>query len=159
MTADFLQKELVRTFFYNNNSDDRSYEKKVIINGRTYYKECVATATTLVGNLYKVYDSSDERFKYCLIVGMARQHPNDIKITREEGIENANINALTSPSITMEFDHQISWDEFRDLASWYISTFKVQAIKTTEEIILDGQNDEYGKKYPNDVVYFKCYNR
>lgn len=159
MTADFLQKELVRTFFYDNCHEDREFEKKVIINGRTYYKQCVATVTTLVGNLYKVYDSSDKRFKYCLIVGMARQHPNDSKITREEGIENANINALISPSITMEFDHEIDWEDFRAFASWYIDTFKVQTMKTTEEIIADSQNDDYGKKYPYDTLWFKLYKR
>jgi hypothetical protein len=159
MNTNFLHKEFIRSFFYDNKRTDREFEKEEIINGRTYYKLCVATVTTLVGNLYKVYDSSDKRFKYCLIVGMARQHPNDNHVTREEGIEKASENALISPSIVMEFDHEISWPEFRDFAQLYIETIEPRAIKTREEIIEGQKDDEYGKKYPNDVFAFKLFTR
>ena len=82
MRYDFLTKNLVRTFDWNDLNQNRSIFGEVCINGRKYLKTGVATATTVVGNLYLVYDRSVKHNKYVLLVGIARQHPNDLHIKR-----------------------------------------------------------------------------
>ena len=75
MLYDFLTKNLVRTFDWDNLSKNRSITEEVCINGRKYIKTGVATSTTVVGNLYLVYDRSVKQNKYVLLVGIARQTP------------------------------------------------------------------------------------
>ena len=67
MRYDFLTKNLIRTFDWNDLGCDRSISEEVCINGRKYLKTGVATSTTVVGNLYLVYDRSVKQNKSFLI--------------------------------------------------------------------------------------------
>lgn len=159
MRYDFLTKNLIRTFDWNDLGCDRSISEEVCINGRKYLKTGVATSTTVVGNLYLVYDRSVKQNKYVLLVGIARQHPNELRVKRNEGIEIANLKCLDTPVMQIELDHEISWDEFRELAEWYVVNQTPKFIKTKEEIKQTKNNNSlnYSKKYPQDAEAFKLY--
>ena len=134
MMYDFLTKTLVRSFDWNDMKEDRSICEQVCINGRDYIKMGVATSTTVVGNLYLVEDRSVKQNKYVLLVGIARQHPKELNVKRSEGVEIANIKALNSPVMQIEFDHEITWDEFKELANWYVYWQTPKMLKTNEEL-------------------------
>ena len=159
MRYDFLTKNLVRTFDWNDLGKNRSISEEVCINGRKYLKTGVATATTVVGNLYLVYDRSVKHNKYVLLVGIARQHPNDLHIKRNEGIEIANLKSLDTPVMQIEFDHEVTWDEFKQLAEWYVEYQTPRFLKTSEEIKQSRKNNNlnYSAKYPQDDEAFKLY--
>ena len=139
---DFLRKELVDSFFFTDYNRNREYSKKVVINGRTYVKFGTHTATTIVANVYKVYDPSVESYKYVALFGISRQHPCDVKVTKEEGIELANIAADTNPFMTCQFDEAPSYHTFKYMADIYICSMKKQLIKTKEEIIANGDEEK-----------------
>ena len=134
MRYDFLTKTLVRSFDWNDMKEDRSMYEQVCINGRDYIKMGVATSTTVVGNLYLVEDQSVKQNKYVLLVGIARQHPCELNAKRSEGIEIANLKALNSPVMQIEFDHEVTWDEFKELADWYVAWQTPKMLKTNEEL-------------------------
>ena len=134
MKYDFLTKTLVRSFDWNDMKEDRSICEQVCINGRDYIKMGVATSTTVVGNLYLVEDRSVKQNKYVLLVGIARQHPKELNVKRSEGVETANLKALNSPVMQIEFDHEITWDEFKELANWYVYWQTPKMLKTNEEL-------------------------
>ena len=159
MRYDFLNKNLVRTFNWDDLCQNRSISEEVFINGREYLKTGVATATTIVGNLYLVYDQSVKHNKYVLLVGIARQHPDDLQVKRSEGIEIANIKSLDTPVMQIEFDHEVTWDEFKELAEWYVAYQQPRFIQTSEEIDQRRKNNNlnYSKKYPQDTEAFKLY--
>ena len=159
MRYDFLTKNLVRTFDWDNLGRDYSISEEVCINGRKYLKTGVTTATTVVGNLYLVYDQSVKHNKYVLLVGIARQHPNDLRIKRNEGIEIANLKSLDTPVMQIEFDHEITWYEFKELAEWYVEYQTPRFLKTREEIkqSLKNKNLNYFSKYPKDAEAFRLY--
>lgn len=147
MRYDFLTKKLIRTFDWNDLGYDRSISEEVCINGRKYLKTGVSTSTTVVGNLYLVYDQSVKRDKYVLLVGIARQHPNDLQVTRNEGIEIANLKSLDTPVMQIEFDHAVTWDEFKELAEWYVLYQTPRFLKTSEEIKQSRKNNGVFEKY------------
>ena len=155
----FLTKKLIRTFDWDNLSKNRSITEEVCINGRKYFKTGVTTATTVVGNLYLVYDQSVKRNKYILLVGIARQHPNDLRIKRNEGVEIANLKSLDTPTMQIEFDHEVTWDEFKELTEWYVDYQSPKFLKTSEEIKESHKNNnlKYSQKYPQDDEAFKSY--
>ena len=159
MRYDFLTKNLVRTFDWNNLGQNRSISEEVCINGRKYLKTGVTTSTTVVGNLYLVYDQSVKRNKYVLLVGIARQHPNDLQVKRNEGIEIANLKSLDTPVMQIEFDHEVTWDEFEQLAEWYVEYQTPRFLKTSDEIKQSHKNNNlnYSTKYPQDDEAFKLY--
>lgn len=134
MRYDFLTKNLVRTFDWNDLGQNRSISEEVCINGRKYLKTGVTTSTTVVGNLYLVEDQSVKQNKYVLLVGIARQHPCELNVKRSEGIEIANLKALNSPVMQIEFDHEVTWDEFEELANWYVAWQTPKMLKTNEEL-------------------------
>ena len=150
MRYDFLTKDLVRTFDWNDLGYDRSISEEVCINGRKYIKTGVATATTVVGNLYLVYDQSVKQNKYVLLVGIARQHPNDLNVKREEGIEFANLKSLDTPVMQIEFDHEVTWDEFKELAEWYVTNQTAKFLKTRKEIEESRKNNVLNC-FPNTI--------
>lgn len=159
MRYDFLNKNLVRTFNWDDLCQNRSISEEVFINGRKYLKTGVTTATTIVGNLYLVYDQSVKHNKYVLLVGIARQHPDDLQVKRSEGIEIANLKSLDTPVMQIEFDHEVTWDEFKELAEWYVVYQQPRFIQTSEEIDQRSKNNNlnYSKKYPQDTEAFKLY--
>lgn len=159
MQYDFLTKTLVRTFDWNDLNQDRSFMEEVCINGRKYFKTGVTTATTVVGNLYLICDRSVKHNKYVLLVGIARQHPNELNVTRNMGNEIANLKSLDAPVMQIEFDHEVTWDEFKQLAEWYVTYQTPRQLKTSEEIKQSSKNNNlnYSQKYPQDDEAFKLY--
>jgi hypothetical protein len=131
----YLEKELVRSFDWTDYGKNRSIEKRVKINGRVYYKQGDYTVTSIVGDLYRVYDHSQEQFNYVMLIGVARQHPNDEKISFAEGIEKAALNAKMNPDMVLKFAHKVNWEYFRELAENYVYNYlPKELIRTKEEI-------------------------
>ena len=135
---DFLTKDLLKTFYFTTINNERMDYKELVVNGRTYYKFGKYQAVTMVGNLYKVYDPDVESFKYMLMVGVAKQHPRDLKITKKEGFEIANEKAYACPSIVIEVSSKFDVNAFYGLAENYIDTVmlpNLNFVKTGTEIM------------------------
>ena len=149
----FLFKELVNTFGYTTATQNRDVYTDVSINGRRYRKYGTLQAVTFVGNLYKV-GCSGERYwpkedgpihtskneKYVLVIGMSKQHPYDTKVNKELGYEIAHENSLTNPCMTIEVQGKFNKRRFVNLVEYYLSTMKLEFIKTRGEIIAEGKD-------------------
>jgi hypothetical protein len=109
-------------------------EKQVVVNGRTYVKLGQSQAVTMVGNLYKCWDPIVKSYKYVLMVGVAKQHPRDLKITKQEGYSIANEKAYASPSIVMEVTKDFGKEQFKYLAMCYGEILPLEMVKTSKEI-------------------------
>lgn len=129
MNLDFLTKELVCSYSYSNSRLDRNFTKQIELNGRQYVKCCQDTFTVLMGQLYRLNDSS-----YLLLVGKCRQEPFDLDPDIKEIEEMSSFNSFDHPVIMVEFDHEITNDEFYELAEWYISNQKRSELYTEQEI-------------------------
>ena len=130
--SDFLNKELVKTLSYTTASQNREAYSNEVINGRNYTKYGTLQAVTFVGNLYKINE-----YKNVLVIGMSRQHPTDVKIVKELGYEQANINALNDPIIMIETQGKFTKRRFVDIVETYLSYMKLEFVKTRKEIELD----------------------
>ncbi len=135
----FLFKELVNTFSYTTASQNREAYADVSINGRRYRKYGTLQAVTYVGNLYKVGED-----KQVLVIGMSKQHPCDGKVNKQYGDEVAHENALDDPCMIIEVQGKFNKRRFVNLVEYYISTMKLEFIKTRDEIIAEGKDP---KKY------------
>ena len=131
---DLLTKELVRTYTFNDIYCNRNDELRKVIKGRTIIELGTRIATTFVGNLYKVYDSSVKSFKYLLLVGVARQNQEyDSAITVEEAEEAAALNCFENPILRYYVEEPFSEDYFTDLCIVMREMMPVKFIKTPEE--------------------------
>ena len=142
MKFDFLTKEFVCSYSFNNATSYRDYVRTLTIDGRQYDKHCVDTASGIVGNVYKISDDN-----YLLLVGTSRQSPDYVNPNPSDLVtdlyESASINSFSSPSIMVVLDHYPRYVEFRDLAEWYISNHKRVEVKTAEEILSKLTSDQY----------------
>ena len=87
-------KEFVTSFSYNDIYTNRNADRKTVVKGRTVIELGTRTATSFVGNLYRVFDSSVKSYKYLLLVCVAKQSPYwNYPIEVEEAEELAAINA------------------------------------------------------------------
>lgn len=149
----FLFKELVNTFAYTTATQNRDVYTDVSINGRRYRKYGTLQAVTFVGNLYKVGCSGEgywpkedgpiqtsKNEKYVLVIGMSKQHPYDTKVNKELGYEIAQTNMLNDPCMVIEVQGKFNKRRFVDLVEYYLSTMKLEFIKTRQEIIAEGKN-------------------
>jgi hypothetical protein len=127
-------KELVRSYSFNDIYTNRNDERRKVIKGRTTIEVGTRIATSFVGNLYRVYDSSVESYKYLLLVGVARQNPDyDSPVEVEEAEEAAALNAQLVPVLTYAVDKPFDDDYFTDLCIVMRQMMPVKFIKTPEE--------------------------
>ena len=131
---DYTNKQFIRSFCVSDVRQERMASSNVIINGRNYIKLGKYCATTLVANLFKVYDCSINQFKYVYFVGAAKQHPNDISVKYSDGVEIAAENAMTNPCMVLTFDEPISYEAIEELMWRYISYSPVKYVRTRKEI-------------------------
>lgn len=150
--TNFLFKELVNTFDYTTANKERGVWKDVSINGRNYITYGTLQAVTFVGNVYQIKGGEghikgeypETQNKYVLVVGLARQHPCEVKITKEEGLEMATINAMNDPAIIMEVPKNFNYRSFVHIVESYIHTMNLKMLKTKSEIEASGDDP---KKY------------
>ena len=156
---DFLRKDVVKSYSFNNVGMNRNFEKKVLVNGHTAVIKCVAPIAVMEGVLYKVYDHSVKSFKYVLHVGIGEQdvHEN-VQANVEELKEMAIDSMLISPVITMTFDDDNDFN-FSEICTNYMSSRKPKAMMSLEEVHGEDKKTSYGRKYPYDWAYFKIYRR
>ena len=127
-------KEWVRSYAFNDIYTNRNDERRKVIKGRTTIELGTRIATSFVGNLYRVFDSSVESFKYLLLVGVARQNPDyDSPISVEEAEEVSAINSLLNPVLTYVVDEVIDDDHFLDLCIVMREMMPKIFVKTPEE--------------------------
>lgn len=116
---DFLGKNLLDTFYYTDMFMNREGVKEMKVNGRTYARLGTYQAVTMVGNLYEYYDPIVEHHKKMVMVGIAKQHPCDLSITKEEGFEAANERAFVDPCLVMEVDDCFGKEQFMMMCEAY----------------------------------------
>lgn len=130
---DFLGKELVCSYDYSDFNESRNHTTQEIINGRVWLKTGKYTSTAFVGDVYKLDVSSDEPFKFILLIGLSRQHPNERQASRKEGVEVAAVNAKFTPFASMRFMNVPTYDDFRTICETYLKTIPYQFVRTKEE--------------------------
>jgi hypothetical protein len=135
---DYSTKVVEKVYSFSNMSDgSREDYQNQLINGRHYVKFGIKQAVTLVGVLYKVYDPSVKLYKHVLHVGVAKQHPSDIVVSKQLGMETAHENALISPACVMEVGSKWHRRHFIQFAKTYIDGLNLQFVKTAEELRLE----------------------
>lgn len=127
-------KEFVRSYYYSDMKHQRFHVKRDIVNGRLCERFGTHTATTVILNMYKVYDPSVKSSKYVYLGGVARQHPNDHVITAEEGYEMANLNANLNPTIVLTYDTPADTRTLIQMMELYVMGLPKEFIRTKEEI-------------------------
>lgn len=135
--VDYLSKEVEKVYSFSTIAEDRYGVKEVKVNGRDYAKYGTYQAVTLVGILYNVFDPSVKRVKKILHVGVAKQNPRDLVISKEIAYEVAHENALMNPQCVMEVGDNWRKCNFTDFARNYVAAMNLQFIKTAQEIALE----------------------
>lgn len=131
---DLVTKELVATHVFSDINMCREDEVYSFVKGRTIVSLGTRTATTIVGNVYKVFDSSVESFKYLFLLGVARQNPCwCYPVDKEEAVERAMTNALIDPVLTMKLDAPVEYEQFDNLCQTFIEDFQTKKLILTEE--------------------------
>ena len=133
---DFSTKELIQSFSYSTMTRARFKSQCVKIAGRDYIKYGDEQAITFVGNLYQ-----DHNYNRILCIGVARQHPYDVKCDKQLAYETAAMKAMTDPDIVMyTAPKKITRYNFNRMMEWYKDMFDLDMIKTKQEIINAGKN-------------------
>jgi len=133
---DFVSKELVKTLAYTTAKQNRDVYSEVVINGRKYIKTGTLQVVTVVCNVWKVFNKETNLYEYQALFGLAKQHPEDIKINKELAYEIANTNSFVNPFIKMQVNKRFGENTFRDMIRAYINDMDLEYIKTKEEIML-----------------------
>ena len=159
---DFLNKTLIGEYSFTDINKDRSYVKRVMIDGRKYFKTGIKTATTVVAFQYKVFNPSINRSEYITLMGVARQHPGDINVSLEEGYEIAATNAMITPVASFTFPTECSARTIRFMMQTYVDELPINFIQTQEELHKKGQditrfNRAMNKNLINDKYYTNYY--
>lgn len=155
---DWLSKELVSVYSYDNIDEDRKCTKSVRINGRLYDKHGEDCATTAIALVYKVFDPSINHNKYAVVIGVARQNPYDNVINKEIGQEIAMENALMNPVLQTEFPEKVNENIIYCLMRSYVIGLPVQQIKTHQEILAEGKNiQDYERNITIKDKYYEDY--
>ena len=140
-------KELIKTYSFNDIYNNRNDEHVKTVKGRTVIELGTRTATSFVGNLYRVYDYSVKSYKQLLLVGVAKQ-PLDCEFGEfEEAMhEKAMENAWVKPMVKVVLDDMddsrvpINEDYFMDLCIVLSEMMKVELLLTAEEMGLNNIN-------------------
>ena len=140
-------KELIRTYTYDDIHTNRNDERVKVVKGRTVIELGTRTATSFVGNLYRVYDYSVKSYKQLLLVGVATQ-PLDCEYGEfEEAMyEEAMENAWVKPMVKIVLDDvedsrvPINEDYFMDLCIVLSEMMPVHLLLTDEEMGLNNIN-------------------
>lgn len=146
----FTNKEFVKSFEWCDLPAVREHFTSERINGRVYVKCGRHTATTFVGNLYKLCTPSNEPNKYVLLVGIAKQHPDDINPKKSVGVELAAYRSYAEPDIILYLDDPIKQQEFNMICDTVRLISPKQFIRTEAEKAL--------KNGPTDGCSCSCYN-
>jgi hypothetical protein len=130
----YSSKEFVRAYYYSDMKRERFHIKSDIVNGRLCQRFGTHTATSVILNMYKVYDPSVKSSKYVYLGGVARQHPNDHTLNSEEGYEMANLHAQLNPSIILTFDSPADTRTLLHMMEMYVEGLPKQFVRTKQEI-------------------------
>lgn len=133
-------KELIKTYSFNDIYNNRNDEHVKKVKGRTVIELGTRTATSFVGNLYRVFDYSVKSYKQLLLVGVAKQCKSGCTEDLENRLEiEAAENAWVNPSLKLVIepeDSTVPFDEdyFMDLCIVLNEIFPTELIMTPEEM-------------------------
>lgn len=141
---DFLNKIEIDTFVYSSAKEDRYTCKDTVYLGRNYTKWGEEQIVTFFGFLYSVENTDTHRNENVLLIGMSKQHPEDIHHDKKIAIESARINALMNPFMTIEnVSEEFNKMHFVDMMKTYLSSMDLDLIMTSEELRHKKEKDEY----------------
>ena len=158
---DFLRKDVVADWTSTNFAMNRNFEEKVLVNGHPATILRTKPAAVVVGTVYRVYDPSVKSYKFVLHAGYAELsvYENTSSSPVETLYEEAQLNKLMNPVITMTFDSKPSQSLFNELCAMYFDSVK-SAMKSLNEAHYEiSHSSAYDKRYPYDWIYFKKYRR
>ena len=135
--VDYLSKEVEKVYSFSTIAEERYGAKLVKVNGRDYTKYGTYQAVTLVGILYNVYDPSVSRNKKMLHVGVAKQNPRDLVVSKDIAYEVAHERALMEPQCVMEVGDNWRKCHFTEFARNYVNSMELQFVKTAQELALE----------------------
>ncbi|MCH5166962.1 MAG: hypothetical protein J1F35_03630 [Erysipelotrichales bacterium] len=150
-------KKFVCSYDYSDFNQAREHLTKEIIEGRPYIKLGRYCATTFVGDVYK-QDVEDGSFKYIMLIGISRQHPNERQGTREKGVEVAAMNAKFCPIMEMKFASVPNFNHFKNIVENYLDTLPLQYIRTKQESEKININNLVENYLENQNINISCTN-
>lgn len=132
--SDLIEKELVKTLSYTTITKNRDASADVIIDGRNYLKFGVLQAVTIVGNVYKVWNTKTKMNEYWLFAGLAKQNPVDLNCDKQIANETAMKYALMDPFMIMQVGKSFGQHSFSDMMAIYVDDLDLEFIKTSQEL-------------------------
>ena len=129
-----VNREFVKSLVYTTASKNRDAYSSVVINGRRYEKEGTLQTVTIVGNVFKYFNTKTKTSEYWLMCGMAKQHPADLKNDKRLAAELADERAWIDPFIVMKVNKQFGKNTFADMMRPYVDDMDLDYVMTAEEI-------------------------
>ena len=131
---DFLNKEEVDTFVWSSAKLDRYNCKNTMYLGRYYTKWGDEQIVTFFGIKYAVKNLDTNKTEYVVIVGMSKQHPEDVHHDKKIAMETARINALIDPFMTIRnVSKEFTKQQFIDMVRAFHTSMDLDFIMTSEE--------------------------
>lgn len=127
-------KELLHTYYYDDIHTNRNSERTKVVKGRTVIELGTKTATSFVGNLYRVFDHNVKSYKQLLLVGVAKQNPNIYIDYLDKLEEIASENAWVNPSVKLILEPEDSTIPFKE--DYFIDLCIVLGELIPEELLL-----------------------
>ena len=132
---DFLNKEELDTFVWSSANINRYNCKDTMYLGRYYTKWGDEQIVTFFGIKYAVKNMSTNKTENVVLVGMSKQHPEDIHHDKKVAMENARINALIDPFLVMKnVSDNFDKHNFVEMITAYHASMDLDFIMTSEEV-------------------------
>ena len=132
---DFLNKEELDTFVWSSANTNRYSCKDATYLGRYYTKWGDEQIVTFFGIKYAVKNMLTNKTENVVLIGMSKQHPEDIHHDKKVAMENARINALIDPFMTMKnVPDDFAKQNFIEMIKAFHSSMDLDLIMTAEEV-------------------------
>lgn len=131
---DFLNKTEINSFVYSSIDKDNATCKNIVVDGRTYTKWGNLQIVTFVGMMFAAKNKDTGKTENFIMVGISKQHPQDIIHNKRIATEVARENALLNPVMIL-YNVSPFFDNFtfKQMMSAYHDTMDLDMVLTHDE--------------------------
>ena len=132
---DFLNKTEIDTFTYSSAKENRYTCKNMMYLGRKYTKWGDEQIVTFFGIMYEVENTVKHKTEYVVLVGLSKQHPEDIHHDKKVALETARVNALMDPFMTIKnVSKNFDRTTFVNMMTNYLASMDLDFVLTADEL-------------------------
>lgn len=132
--CDFTNKELISVYSYSDKGENRRMVKHHVYNGRKFTEYGEYGVAAYVGHVYKITEKDTGMTVYCVLIGMARQHPNDYKLNMERAWELAAERAEIDPIMAYKTYTKPGQTNVVEMMKNHNHTNIMEMVRTKEEV-------------------------